>query len=170
MCRQAALDRTVRSVADPAERLRLLRAVIAGNATRDNAMRRWAHSEPAAAAAVAEADAAAGEHIDKAVRDLGYSERDADALAPLIAALLPFAEARDFEVLLQILVRAAGTDSRRNTEVDVAHGPDGQMVLYLVAKDLPARNADIWREEALRFAAAVENDSEQADSGESTVA
>lgn len=167
---QAALDRTVRSVADPAERLRLLRAAIAGNATRDNAMRRWAHTEPAAAAAVAEADAVAAEHIGRAVRDLGYSARDAEALTPLIATLLTFAQARDFEVLLQVLVRAAGTDRRRSTEVDVAHGPDGQMILYLVAKDLPAEERRHLREEALRFAATVKDDSEQADSGESTVA
>jgi AcrR family transcriptional regulator len=167
---QAALDRTVRSVADPAERLRLLRAVIAGNATRDNAVRRWAHTEPAAAAAVAEADAAASEHIGKAIRDLGYSARDADALTPLITAVLPLAEARDFEVLLQVLVRAAGTDNRGKTEVDVAHGPDGQMVLYLVAKDLPVEERLHLREEALRFAAAVKDESEQADAGESTVA
>ena len=168
--RQAALDRTVSSVADPAERLRLLRAVIAGNATRDNAMRRWAHTEPAAAAAVAEADGAAAGHIGRALRDLGYSARDANALTPLIATLLPFAEARDFEVMLQILIRAAGTDQRRSTEVDVAHGPDGQMVMYLVAKDLPAEERRHLREEALRFAAAVKDDSEQADTGESTVA
>lgn len=167
---QDALDRTVRSVADPAERLRLLRAIVAGNATRDNAMRRWAHTEPAAAAAVTEADAAAAEHIGRAIRDLGYSARDADALTPLIASMLPLAEARDFEVLLQVLVRAAGADHRRSTEVDVAHGPDGQMILYLAAKDLPAEERRHLREEALRFAAAVKDDSEQADSGESTVA
>jgi AcrR family transcriptional regulator len=41
---QTALDSTVRSVADPLERLRLLRAVIGGIAVRDDAMRRWAYA------------------------------------------------------------------------------------------------------------------------------
>jgi AcrR family transcriptional regulator len=164
---QTALDSTVRSVADPLERLRLLRAVIAGNAVRDDAMRRWAHTEPAAAAAVAEADHAAIAHVHQALQDLGYSAGDADALAPLMAGLFSSARPGAFELLLRLLARAVAV----KPDVEVTQGTDAdEIVLYTIAKDLPAAARRQLREEAQRFAAAVKDHPGQSDDGEGTVA
>ncbi len=89
--------------------------------------------------------------------------------------LLPSADPGTFELLLKVLARASGADPENPPhadEVGVAQGPDDdQMVIYLIAKNLPAEALRHLREEALRFAAAVKDDSGQADDcGESTVA
>src|ERR1700733_4236783 len=66
------LEAALSAVENPVERLRILRSILAGNAVRDEAMRRWAVTDAAAAKAVAEGDKAIADHAIKALHLLGY--------------------------------------------------------------------------------------------------
>jgi AcrR family transcriptional regulator len=167
------VDTSVNSVADPLEQLRVLRSAVAGNAPREHAMRWWEYTAPEEIApAMAEADRAAAGHAARALEGLGYPVDEAEALGRLLAVLLLTAEAADWEVLLRVLTRAAAApadDSLRTGQVDVAPGADAEeRVFFTVFRDLPEDARARLREEAQRFAEAV--DPGLPGAGENTVA
>jgi AcrR family transcriptional regulator len=126
-------DNAVRAVRDPLDRLRLLRIIAAQNARADGAMRRWAVTEPAAAAAVAEVDRGMATQLQEALHDLGFADDEAAVAGSLVAAA--FAGGEDtalapghpaaFEILLGILQRGASVTPE-------------DLVLYTIARRLPA--------------------------------
>jgi AcrR family transcriptional regulator len=154
----------MRAIRDPRDRLRLLRARALETAQRDGAMRRWAARDPAAAAAVAQADAEVITHVTKAVGDLGLPAEGAAVMAEVLVhafagahhsspAPQPSSPAR-FETLLEILTWAAsGQSAQERGGVEVAAGsvPD-EVVLFTIAEGLPAEARRDLRDQAQRFA------------------
>jgi AcrR family transcriptional regulator len=138
----ALRDSAMRVVHDPGERLLLLRAWSRATAARDQAIRRWAErpgaAATAAAAAVAEADAAIIAYARQALRDLGYGRDDAQVLALLLTRAFTGDDITDegFARLLGILRRAA---RQRPAQVGVAAGTGGGMVLYETGDDADGR-------------------------------
>jgi len=157
-------ESAVDAVRDPLDRLRMLRAAAEGSALRDDAMRRWAGTEPRAAAAVTEADRVVRSHLQDALTDLGFPGREPDALADLLAAALSAAgsgtraSAGAWEAVLGVLGRAAATArwgdlGREPPGVGAAPGtaPD-ELVLYLTARGLGPDQKQQLRELAQDFA------------------
>jgi AcrR family transcriptional regulator len=153
------------AVRDPAERLRLLHASAAENGRQDVAMRRWAVSDPKAAAAVAEVDEKTGAYLTQALTDMGFGPEESLAMASLLAAALSaagrqgwlpsLARPATWEAVLSVLTRAAAAASGRRIppvpdDVQVTPGDaPGELMLHL-ARSLPAparrQLADLARE------------------------
>jgi AcrR family transcriptional regulator len=158
------LAATMQAVRDPRDRLRLLRARALQTAQRDGAMRRWGARDPAAAAAVARADAEVTGYAAGALQDLGFPGEEASLVAGVLvcafagayhtSAAPPQSNPAQFETLLGILARAANARAgQAPTEVDMAPGsaPD-EVVLFTIAQGLPAEARRDLRDQAQRFA------------------
>ena len=88
----AILEAALSAVQNPLEELRILRSVLAGNAVRDEAMRRWAVTDPDVAKAVTEGDKAIAGHALQALhearlpghrgRRLGRADRHRHPVSP----------------------------------------------------------------------------------------
>jgi hypothetical protein len=116
-------DTTVGLVRDPLDRLRLIRAAAGAFAVRDDAMRRWAATSPAAvtkparaaipkaAAAVAEVDRIVTNYLEPALVDLGLTGPESAAMARYLAAALRdpavAGDEEQFNTVLGVLARAA---------------------------------------------------------------
>jgi AcrR family transcriptional regulator len=157
-------ESAVDAVREPLDRLRMLRAAAEDNALADDAMRRWAVTEPRAAAAVTEADRVVRGHLERALTDLGFTGPEPEALADLLAAALSAggsatrASPGAWETVLGVLGRAAATApggelAREPAGVEVAPGaaPD-ELVLYLTARGLGPGQKQQLRELAQDFA------------------
>ncbi len=122
--RVAALpDATVGMVRDPLDRLHIIWAAAGASAVRDDAMRRWAATSPAAiakparaaipaaAAAVAEVDKIVTSYLEAALVDLGLTGPESAALARYLAAALRdpaiAGNEKEFKTVLRVLARAA---------------------------------------------------------------
>lgn len=151
------LEAALNAVENPVERLRILRSILAGNAVRDEAMRRWAVTDTAVAEAVAEGDKAIAGHAIEALHQLGYQGTEADDWAELIVAVIQSVQPRAYETLLGKLDTAP---SRRQKPyagaVAIAPGavPD-ELVIYSIAQNLPAEALSQLRVSAQEFAASV---------------
>jgi AcrR family transcriptional regulator len=131
------LGATLLTVRDPLKRLRMIRAAGCLDATRADAMRRWAVTSGMAARAVAEAARPVLAHISAAFGDLGFPGADADALAGLLAPALSSGDDAAVEVLLMTLERAA-RDLRSEDEVAAAPGRGpGETVLFMLPRGTP---------------------------------
>lgn len=121
-------------VRDPVDRIRMIRAALAGTAARDAAVRRWAATDPAAAAAAAEAARVLTSHLKAALTDLGLADRESAALADWLAAALQVeAKALDregFETLLAVWARAAAIPSEAPAVEAVPGAEPGQTVYF----------------------------------------
>jgi AcrR family transcriptional regulator len=160
----SGLASAMHAIVDPRDRLRLLRARALESAQRDGAMRRWGARYPAAAAAVAQADAEVTGHVDGALRDLGLAGADSGMMADvLVHAFIgahhtssqpPLSNPARLERLLDILTRAAvPAVAQAEGAVDVAAGsaPD-EVVLFTIAQGLPSAARKELRDQAQRFA------------------
>ena len=150
------LDAALSAVASPVEKLRILRSVLAGNATRDEAMRRWAVTAPAVAAAVTDGDKAIAGHALGALHELGYHGTEADDWAEVIVTIIQSIRPRAYETLLSKLDMTAARRKSYAGTVGIAAGtaPD-ELVIYTIAANLPADALSELREKAQEFAAAV---------------
>jgi AcrR family transcriptional regulator len=161
------LAATMQAIRDPQDRLRLLRARALQTAQRDGAMRRWGARDPAAAAVVARADVDMLAHSASALQDLGLTGAEAVVMAAVLvhafagahhaSAAAPQSDPARFEMLLGILTRAAtARTGQAAATVDVTAGsaPD-EVVLFTIARDLPAEARRKLRDQAQRFAAQV---------------
>jgi len=146
--RTAACD-AVRSVREPADRLRILRDAAAG---------RDVHRQ--LTAAVAEIDKTITAHLDAALSDMGFSGPEAAALAAALAAAFAAAAPADpaaptapdaFEVLLAVLRRAAAPAGAPG--VQVLDGDDGEVLLVLAARNVPPGQLAGLRRAARQFLA-----------------
>jgi AcrR family transcriptional regulator len=155
---------TMQAVRDPRDRLRLLRAQALQTAQSDGAMRRWGARDPAAAAAVARADAKVLGYAAAALQDLGFPGAEASLVAGVLvyafagayhtSAAPPQSNPAQFETLLGILARAAAAHAgQAPAGVDMAPGsaPD-EVVLFTIAQGLPAEARRDLRDQAQRFA------------------
>jgi hypothetical protein len=150
---QAALS----AVQSPLERLRILRSILAGNAVRDEAMRRWAVTDDAVADAVAEGDKAIAGHATEALRQLGYQGTQADDWAEVIVTIIQSVQPRAYETLLSKLDTTAARRQKPNAgAVAIAAGvmPD-ELVIYGIAHNLPPEALRQLRANVQEFAASV---------------
>ena len=156
------LDAALGAVANPVEKLRILRSVLAGNATRDEAMRRWAVTDPAVADAVTEGDRAIAGHAITALHELGYQGTEADDWAELIVAVIQSVRPRAYETLLgKLETTAAGRQKPYASAVSIAPGmvPD-ELVIYGIAQNLPPDALSQLRANAQEFAESVSTGSQ----------
>lgn len=176
------LATTMAAIRGPRDRLRLLRARALETAQRDGAMRRWGARDPAAADAVARADAEVTGHVTTALHDLGISAEDAAVMGELLVHAFagahhtspapPQSSPARFETILDILTRAAAGQTREAGQtgeagqtreagqaaggVDVTAGPaPDEVVLFTIAQGLPAEARRDLRDQAQRFAEQV---------------
>ena len=119
------------AVREPVDTIRMIQAALAGTATRDAAMRRWAGVAPAAAAAAAEADRILTSRLMAALTDLGLAGREPEAVARVLATALQ-AEQGSFEVVLGILVRSAAVLPEAPA-VEAVPGAEPGQTVYFVA-------------------------------------
>ena len=158
------LAANMQAIRDPRDRLRLLRARALQTAQRDGAMRRWGAHDPAAAAAMARADAEVISHAAGALQDLGLPGEEASLVAGVLvysfagahrtSPAAPQSNPAQFETLLGILARAATAQAgQAPAGVDIAPGsaPD-EVVLFTIAQGLPAEARRDLRDQAQRFA------------------
>jgi hypothetical protein len=167
----AILEAALNAVENPLERLRILRSVLAGNAIRDEAMRRWAVTDPAAAQAVTDGDKAIAAHALEALHQLGYQGTEADDWAEVIVTIIQSVRPRAYETLLGKLdTSAAGRRAYAGT-VGIAAGtaPD-ELVIYTIAASLPPAALSQLRARAQEFAASVSAADNRQDADEGTVA
>jgi hypothetical protein len=108
------LEAALGAVENPVERLRILRSILAGNATRDEAMRRWAATDPDVEKAVASGDRAIGAHAIKALHLLGYQGAEAEDWAEVIVAVIQSVRPRAYETMLESLDTAPGNRQRHD--------------------------------------------------------
>jgi AcrR family transcriptional regulator len=134
----AALDIAVNAVQNPLEKLRILRSVMAGNAIRDEAMRRWATTDPEVAAAVAEADHAIAAYALGALSNLGYQGTEAEDLAEVVVAILQTIRPRAYETLIGRLDPASPRQPALNQgPVAIASGSGhGEVLLFPLPDNL----------------------------------
>lgn len=137
----------VGAVRDPVDRIRMTRAAVAGNSARDEAMRRWAAAEPAAAAAVAEADRIFASHLAPALTDLGLARPEAAAIADVLVASLHAGQG-NFDAILAVIARAAAVPAEAATAGDAA----GRVVRFTARRDLTATQRDLLDQIASQFA------------------
>lgn len=156
--------RTMGTIRDPRDRLRLLRARALETAQSDGAMRRWAAYDAAACAAVAQVDTELTEHVTTAVGDLGLPGEDAAVVADVLVHAFAGAHHTSpvprpsspagFETLLAVLSRAASGQSAQEqggVEVAPVSAPD-EVVVFRIAPGLPAEARRDLRDQAQRFA------------------
>lgn len=145
----ARAEQAIDVVRDPLDRLRQLRRAAERHDVRRTSMRRWARSveddKPRSCAADAEkalreSDEAIFGHVTAALSDLGLAEEETAALALVLAPEVGCGHARiapggsgEFEALLAVVARAAGTGQPVGTETVEIPGGDGQMLLCIVA-------------------------------------
>jgi AcrR family transcriptional regulator len=152
-----ALDVAVNAVQNPLEKLRILRSVLAGNAVRDEAMRRWAVTDPLVAAAVTEADHAIAGYALSALCSLGYQGTEADDLAEVIVAILQTVRPRAYETLLSRLDPAAAGQQRIDGgAVGIAPGiAPGEVLLYALTQNLDPAALSQLRSSAQQLVASL---------------
>jgi hypothetical protein len=151
------LEAALNAVQNPVERLRILRSILAGNAVRDEAMRRWAVTDNAAAQAVAEGDKAIAGHAIEALHQLGYQGTEADDWAEAIVTVIQSIQPRAYETLLSKLDTTTATRQKPYAgAVAIAPGavPD-ELVIYGIAQNLPPDALRQLRANAQQFAASV---------------
>jgi hypothetical protein len=165
------LEAALNAVENPVERLRILRSVLAGNAVRDEAMRRWAVTDDAAAEAVAEGDKAIAGHAIEALHQLGYQGTEADDWAAVIVTVIQSVQPRAYETLLGKLDTAPARRQRYTGAVGIAPGrvPD-ELVIYGIAQNLPPEALSQLRANAQQFAASVSSAGAQPEVDQGTVA
>jgi hypothetical protein len=150
------LEAALNAVENPVERLRILRSILAGNAVRDEAMRRWAVTDAAVAEAVAEGDKAIAGHAIEALHQLGYQGTEADDWAELIVTVIQSVQPRAYETLLGKLDTTAARRPRYTGAVGIASGPvPDELVIYGIAQNLPPDALSQLRANAQQFAASV---------------
>jgi hypothetical protein len=151
------LEAALNAVENPVERLRILRSILAGNAVRDEAMRRWAVTDAAAAEAVAEGDKAIAGHAIEALHQLGYKGAEADDWADVIVTVIQSIQPRAYETILSKLdTTAARRQKPYAGAVAIAPGtvPD-ELVIYGIAQNLPPDALRQLRANAQEFATSV---------------
>jgi hypothetical protein len=166
------LEAALNAVENPLERLRILRSILAGNAVRDEAMRRWAVTDNAAAQAVAEGDKAIAGHAIEALHQLGYQGTEADDWAEAIVTVIQSIQPRAYETLLSKLDTTTATRQKPYAgAVAIAPGavPD-ELVIYGIAQNLPPDALRQLRANAQQFAASVNAAGNQPEAGQGTVA
>jgi len=151
----------VGAVRDPLVRIKMTRAAVAGGTARDRAMRRWAAAEPAAAAAVAEADRIFASYMAPALTDLGLIGPEADAIAGVLVASL-HADEGNFEAILAVIGRAAAVPAEAAAAKDAA----GRVVRFTAPRDLTAAERDLLTRVAMQFASGSDQASSGPDGGE----
>jgi hypothetical protein len=160
------LEAALNAVENPVERLRILRSILAGNAVRDEAMRRWAVTDDAAAEAVTEGDKAIAGHAIEALHQLGYQATEADDWAQVIVTVIQSIQPRAYETLLSKLDT---TSAKRQRPYAVAIAPGAvpdELVIYGIAQNLPPDALSQLRANAQEFAASVSAGAqEQAEKG-----
>jgi hypothetical protein len=150
------LEAALSAVENPLEELRILRAVLAGNAVRDEAMRRWAVTDLPAAEAVSEGDKAIAGHANKALHELGYQGTEADDWAEVIVTVIQSVRPRAYETLLGKLDTTAARRQPYQGSVGIVPGPvPDELVIYGIAQNLPADALSQLRANAQQFAATV---------------
>jgi hypothetical protein len=117
------LEAALSAVQSPLEELRILRSVLAGNAVRDEAMRRWAATDPDVAKAVTEGDKAIAGHALQALHELGYQGTEADDWAELIVTVIQSVRPRAYETLLGKLDTASAARHPFQSAVGIVAGP-----------------------------------------------
>lgn len=163
------LDTVLNGVQSPVERLRVLRSLLAGNASRDEAMRRWAATNHDVAVAVAEGDRAIAGYLTDALHELGYQGAEADDWAEVIIAIIQSVRPRAYETLLRKLDPAAG--ERRRHAVGIVPGPvPDELVIYTIAQNLPPDALSQLRANAQQFAESVTTGGTRPDADQGTVA
>jgi hypothetical protein len=166
------LEVALNAVENPVERLRILRSILAGNAVRDEAMRRWAVTDDAAAEAVAQGDKAIAGHATEALHQLGYQATEADDWAEVIVTVIQSIQPRAYETLLSKLDTTAAKRHKPYVgAVAIAPGavPD-ELVIYGIAQNLPPDALSQLRVNAQRFAASVSAAGARGEAHEGTVA
>ena len=163
------LEAALSAVESPAERLRILRSVLAGNAVRDEAMRRWGVTDADVAKAVTEGDKAIAAHAIEALHLLGYQGTEAEDWAEVIVAVVQSVRPRAYETILGKLDPAPASRQHYDESVGITAGeaPD-ELVIYRIARDLPPDARSELRASAQHFASASGGDQEG--TGEGTVA
>jgi len=162
------LQAALAAVENPVERLRILRSILAGNAVRDEAMRRWAATDPDVEKAVASGDKAIGEHAIEALHLLGYQGTEADDWAEVIVTIIQSVHPRAYETLLSKLDTEQARGQRYTRAVGIAPGPvPDELVIYGIAQNLPPHALSQLRANAQQFAAST---SAQEGTDEGTVA
>jgi hypothetical protein len=120
-------------------------------------MRRWAVTDPAVAAAVAEGDQAIAGHALTALHELGYHGTEADDWAELIVTVIQSVRPRAYETLLGKLDTSAVARGQAYAgTVGIAPGaaPD-ELVIYTIAANLPPAALSQLRARAQDFAASA---------------
>jgi hypothetical protein len=166
------LEAALNAVENPLERLRILRSVLAGNAIRDEAMRRWAVTDPTAAKAVTDGDKAIANHALQALHQLGYQGTEADDWAEVIVTIIQSVQPRAYETLLGKLdTTAARRQPPFASSVGVTAGtaPD-ELVIYAIAQHLPPDALSQLRANAQEFAASVSIAGNRPEADQGTVA
>jgi hypothetical protein len=165
------LETALGAVENPVERLRILRSILAGNAVRDEAIRRWAVTDPAAAQAVTDGDAAIAGHALQALHQLGYQGTEAEDWAEVIVTVIQSIQPRAYETLLGKLDTAPARRQLHTGAVAIAPGavPD-ELVIYSIAQALPPPALSELRASAQQFAASVGAAGAEGEVGEGTVA
>ena len=160
------LDAALSAVENPVERLRILRSILAGNAVRDEAMRRWAVTDPGVAKAVAKGDQAIAAHAIEALHLLGYQGSEAEDLAEIIGAVIQSVRPRAYETMLGRLDPAQASRQGHNESVGIAVGeiPD-ELIIYRIAQDLPPSARSELRARVQHFASASADDQDEAEAG-----
>jgi hypothetical protein len=165
------LEAALNAVENPVERLRILRSVLAGNAVRDEAMRRWAVTAAAVAEAVAEGDKAIAGHAIEALHKLGYQGTEADDWAELIVTVIQSVQPRTYETLLSKLDTAPARRQRYTGAVGIVQGPvPDELVIYGIAQNLPPDALSQLRANAQQFAASVSTVAAPPEADQGTVA
>jgi hypothetical protein len=166
------LEVALNAVENPVERLRILRSILAGNAVRDEAMRRWAVTDDAVAEAVAEGDKAIAGHAIEALHQLGYQSTEANDWAEVIVTVIQSIQPRACETLLSKLdTTTAKRQKPYASAVAIAPGavPD-ELVIYGIAQNLPPEALRQLRANAQEFAASVSSTAAAQSADEGTVA
>jgi hypothetical protein len=163
------LEAALGAVENPVERLRILRSILAGNAVRDEAMRRWAATDPDVEKAVASGDKAIGAHAIEALHLLGYQGTEAEDWAEVIVAVIQSVRPRAYETMLESLDTAPGNRHRHDESVGIVAGevPD-ELIIYRIAHDLPPDARSELRASVQNFASSSAR--HQGQVGEGTVA
>jgi hypothetical protein len=165
----AILDTLLNGVQSPVERLRILRSLLAGNAVRDEAMRRWAATNRDVADAVAEGDKAIACHLIDALRELGYQDNEAEDWAEVVVAIIQSVRPQAYETLLRKLDPAAGEQQRHAVGIAPGSVPD-ELVIYTIAQKLPPQALSQLRANAQQFAESVRAGGTQPGTGQGAVA
>jgi len=153
------LDVAVNAVESPLEKLRILRSLLAGNAVRDEAMRRWAAKSAEVAAAVSDADHTIASYALNALVSLGHEGTEAEDLAEVITAVIQTIRPRAYETLLRNLAptaTAAEPHRLKPSPAEITSGnAPGELLLYALSSNLDQAARTQLRANARQLAAAL---------------